>query len=55
MSQLPSKLETGVPHVVGVGAPFVMSDGIEPREKNQTLMKAVVHCTAYTPPPLELN
>ena len=35
--------------------PFVMSDGIEPRGKNQTIMPWLSHLCANTPPPWTLK
>lgn len=44
-----------MPQLEGSGQPLSMSEGIEPRGKNQMLMAESVHSVAYTPPPLSLK
>jgi hypothetical protein len=51
----PLKMESGSPHPAGSGLPEPMSEGIEPRGKNQTLMASDFHSIAYTPPLFELK
>lgn len=49
------KAAMGAPQDPGDGEPESMSEGMEPRGKNQTRMTSEFHSVAYTPPLAELR